>query len=64
MSLLSNYLVYAYEGEKGERGSQKCQNGQKGVIHKPRGHFFVYFDPPPPLSLSLLLNKAYVTKWS
>ena len=28
-----------------------------GVIHKPRGHIFGYFDPLPP-SWSLLLNKA------
>ena len=34
-----------------------------GVIHKPRGQIFGYFDPPPA-SWSLLLNKAYVTKWS
>ena len=30
-----------------------------GVIHKPRGQNFGYFDPLPP-SWSLLLNKAYV----
>ena len=34
-----------------------------GVIHKPRGQIFGYFDPLPP-SWSLLLNKAYVIKWS
>ena len=34
-----------------------------GVIHKPRGQNFGYCDPPPP-SWSLLLNKAYVIKWS
>ena len=32
-----------------------------GVIHKPRGQNFGYFLPP---SWSLLLNKAYVIKWS
>ena len=30
-----------------------------GVIHKPRGQKFGYFDPLPP-SWSLLLNKIYV----
>ena len=34
-----------------------------GVIHKPRGQDFGYFWPPP-FSWSLLLNKAYVMKWS
>ena len=34
---------------------------KKGVIHKPRGQNFVYFDPPPP-SWSLLRNKAYFIK--
>ena len=35
----------------------------QGVIHKPRGQIFGIFVPPPP-SWSLLLNKAYVIKWS
>ena len=35
-----------------------------GVIHKPRGQIFGYFDPTPPPSWSLLLNKARVLKWS
>ena len=34
-----------------------------GVIHIPLGQIFGHFDPPPP-SWSLLLNKAYVIKWS
>ena len=32
-----------------------------GVMHKPRGQIFGYFWPP---SWSLLLNKAYIIKWS
>ena len=38
----------------------------QGVIHKPRVvKFLGIFDPPPsPLRWSLLLNKAYVIKWS
>ena len=35
-----------------------------GVIHKPRGQIFGYFWPPPPPSWSLLLNMAYIIKWS
>ena len=45
---------------------QRVENLPKiapGVIHKPHGQNFEYFDPPPP-SWSLLLNKAYVIKWS
>ena len=34
------------------------------VIHKPRSQNFGYFWPPLPPSWSLLLNKAYVIKWS
>ena len=33
------------------------------VIHKPRGQIFGHFWPPPPL-WSILLNKAYVIKWT
>ena len=34
-----------------------------GVIHKPRGHFFGYFDPPPPFMITFT-QKANVIKWS
>ena len=46
-------------------GVQYIEVRGMGVIHKPRSQNFGYFDPGSPSpSWSLLLNKAYVIKWS